>query len=283
MALPVKKVHIDTAHKTADSTSNSSFRFTLAESVTLPDNCVFYVDDVCLPHAWYTIETGLNDRFFIVIYVNGVPAYEAVTLPSKVYTGTLLATELATALNATGPANRPTTFTVTFDAAQNTIAITSLYADTSFQVLTSKDLATKLNGAWSGLAYDAQRPRDINGEMLKQTEGVSSVIPYGTTWYSGVLSLQPIRSVYLYSPNLGSYHTFGPNGEASIIKVIPVSAGPGFMIFDQVVSGNDYLDCSRQSLRTLEFQLRDVNGNLVPLHGSHLSFSIVFDVLDTRS
>ena len=84
MALPVKKVHIDTAHKTADSTSNSSFRFTLAESVTLPDNCVFYVDDVCLPHAWYTIETGLNDRFFISIITNGVPAYEAVTLPSSI-------------------------------------------------------------------------------------------------------------------------------------------------------------------------------------------------------
>lgn len=283
MALPVKKVHIDTAYKTADSISNSSFRFTLAESVTLPDNCVFYVDDVCLPHAWYTIETGINDRFYIAIYTNGIPVYEAVTLPSKVYTGTLLATELAAVLNATGPSTRPITFTATFDAAQNTIALASVFADTSFQVLTSKDLATKLNGAWSGLAYDAQRPRDINGEMLKQTEGVSAVIPHGTSWYSGVISLHPIRSVYLYSPNLGSYHTFGPNGEASIIKVIPVSAGPGFMIFDQVVSSNDYLDCSRQTLRTLEFHLRDVNGNLVPLHGSHLSFSIVFDVLDTRS
>ena len=55
------------------------------------------------------------------------------------------------------------------------------------------------------------------------------------------------------------------------------------MIFDQVTASNDYLDCSRQTLRTLEFQLKDVHGNLVPLHGSNLSFSLVFDLLDTRS
>ena len=163
------------------------------------------------------------------------------------------------------------------------VSISGHYVDTTFNVLTTQDLATKLNGAWIGAAYDAKRPQDINSEVLKQTEGVSAAIAYGTTWTSEVISLQPIRSVYLYSPNLGSFHTMGPTGEASIIKVIPVTAGPGFMIFDQVTASNDYLDCSRQTLRTLEFQLKDVHGNLVPLHGSHLSFSLVFDVLDTQS
>ena len=283
MTLPVRKIHVDTAYKTADSASNSSFKFELPESLTMPDNCVFFVDDVAIPHAWYTIETGLNDRFYIVIAQSGNPIYEIVTLPAKVYTGADLAAELTTGLKATGPAGRPTTFTATFNAATHTIALSSHYADTTFNVLTTQDLATKLNGAWIGAAYDAKRPQDINGEVLKQTVGVSAAIPFGTPWTSEVISLQPIRSVYLYSPNVGSFHTIGPNGEASIIKVIPVTAGPGYMIFDQVTASNDYLDCSRQTLRTLEFQLKDVHGNLVPLHGSHLSFSLVFDIIDTES
>ena len=49
------------------------------------------------------------------------------------------------------------------------------------------------------------------------------------------------------------------------------------MIFSNVTSGNDYLDCSRQTLKTLQFQLQDVSGNVIQLHGSHVSFSIVFD------
>ena len=98
-----------------------------------------------------------------------------------------------------------------------------------------------------------------------------------------MLSLQPVRTIYLYSPNLGGYNTIGPNGERSILKAIPVTAGPGFMIFDQGLAGNDYLDCSRQTIRTLEFQLKDHRGNAIPFHGSNLSLSVIFDLMDVHS
>ena len=55
------------------------------------------------------------------------------------------------------------------------------------------------------------------------------------------------------------------------------------MIFDQVMSGNDFLDCSRQTIKTIEFNLKDVNGNLVPFHGSNVSFSIIFDQLNPNA
>ena len=286
MALPVKKVYVDTVFKATGSRSNSDFRFELAESLTMPENAVFFVDDVCVPHSWRTVETGINDRFFAQIssVANANPVLNqsvTVTLPSKVYTGAELAAELATGLNATGPSGRPTTFAVTFDVFTNEITISPTYADTQIQVLTTSDIASQMSGQWLGAAYDPKRPQDINGEMLKQTEGTAAYHTQSAPWTSGVISLNPIRSLYLYSPNLGSFHTLGPTGEASIIKAIPVTAGPNFMIFDQVLAGNDYLDCSRQTLRTLEFQLKDVHGNTVPLHGSHLSFSLVFDIVDT--
>ena len=116
-------------------------------------------------------------------------------------------------------------------------------------------------------------------EMLKQTEGASDWFGFGSAWMSESVSLQPIRNLYLFSPNLGSYSTVGPNGEASILKVIPVSAPPGSMILDQVVAGNDYLECGKQTLRTLEFQLKDVRGNFVSLHRRDLSFSLAFDIV----
>ena len=64
MSLPIKKIYIDTKYKTHDSISNSHFKVTLPQTVQLPDNTVFYVDDICIPHSWYNISEGINDRFF---------------------------------------------------------------------------------------------------------------------------------------------------------------------------------------------------------------------------
>ena len=55
------------------------------------------------------------------------------------------------------------------------------------------------------------------------------------------------------------------------------------MIFDNVLLGNDFLDCSKQTLRTLEFILTDVMGNIINLHSQDCSFSIVFDQLNKNS
>ena len=48
------------------------------------------------------------------------------------------------------------------------------------------------------------------------------------------------------------------------------------MIFDQTITGMDYLDCSQQTLSRLGFQLRDVFDHIIELNGNHISFSIVF-------
>ena len=66
------------------------------------------------------------------------------------------------------------------------------------------------------------------------------------------------------------------SGERGVIKKVPVSAGYNEMIFDRVVLGSDYLDCGRQTLSRLEFQLKDAYGDVIDLHDNHLSFSIVF-------
>ena len=53
------------------------------------------------------------------------------------------------------------------------------------------------------------------------------------------------------------------------------------MIQDQCVLFNDYNDCSHQSLKMLEFQLKTGTGHIIPLHGINLNFSIIFTRADT--
>ena len=66
------------------------------------------------------------------------------------------------------------------------------------------------------------------------------------------------------------------NGEWGILKKIPVSADYNQLIYDQTVLGMDYLDCSHHTLSLFEFKLKDHTGDVVNLHGNHVSFSIIF-------
>ena len=55
------------------------------------------------------------------------------------------------------------------------------------------------------------------------------------------------------------------------------------MIIDNAMAGNDFIDCSLVTLKQLEFRLLNEDGKIVPLHGANVSFSIVFDIMDTKS
>ena len=88
--------------------------------------------------------------------------------------------------------------------------------------------------------------------------------------------IYPTFIPYISSPNLGSFTTLGPRGEASIIRNRLVTSDCGYVIQDKSFVEYDLLECSKQTLSMLEFQLRDARGNLIPLHDCNISFSVVF-------
>ena len=110
-------------------------------------------------------------------------------------------------------------------------------------------------------------------EIIKKTSHVSQTYNNASP-YLAYIDLQPIRNIYIHS-SLGNYNTLGCNGETSIIK-IPISSNFNEMIIDQVMSSNDFGDCSQQTLRTIRFYLKDVMGNYIPMHGNKVSFSMIF-------
>ena len=201
-------------------------------------------------------------------------------MDSKNYTGGDLAVEMLTQLNKI--VDFTNKFTFTYDVSRHQIFIMPNFGYT-FKVLTKNDILTKLNGAWVGFYYDSTKSYDINTYMLKLNEGVSPVYTSMNYFTSQSLDLQPIRNVYISRPNLGNFTTLGPNGQASIIKKVPVNANYNQMIFDGMSSSNDFLDCSKQALRNIEFTLDNVHGQRLNLHGQEVSFSIIFDKLNKNS
>ena len=148
-----------------------------------------------------------------------------------------------------------------------------------FKLLTPDDLASKLNGEWLGESYDATKPNDMN-EVLGNLEGKSVFYTFTRPYNSNFLNLQPVRNIYVHS-SLGNYNTLGARGETSIIKKIPVTANINEVIFDQVIVGGiDFGDCSKQTVRTVSFELKDVRGNYINFRGANLSFSIIFSKMD---
>ena len=131
---------------------------------------------------------------------------------------------------------------------------------------------------WTGPSINRDDLHSIN-EVLRNDSPVSDIESVSTSCESGFLDIMNIHNIYISSPNLGSCSTLGPRGECNIVKKVPVTSNYGYAIFDNVVSQHDYIDVSRQVLRTLEFKLSSARGVVVPLHGYHVSFSIIFSTL----
>ena len=102
MALPIKKLYIDTKYKSRDSVSNSNFKINLPQSLTFAENTVFYIDDVSIPHSWFSIESNINDKLYVMVSPlnpdsdNLGVAYKIVNISPGNYNGVELAAEIET-------------------------------------------------------------------------------------------------------------------------------------------------------------------------------------------
>jgi len=255
MTLPIKKIYINSNFKTPDSQSDSNFKFQLTRSINLPKNTIFYIENFTCSHAWYSVETGLNDK--LCVYING--GTYITPIPPGNYTGPTFATAVQTVLNSMVP----NIFTVSINTQQNNLNI-SVVGSNTFKIYTDIETETLFNTT-----------QTIN-KILQNEDGTSKTYNSSSPYTSGFLELLSIRNIYIHSPNLSSYTTYGGKGESNIIKKIPVSSDFGYLIIDNYTSTHDWLDCSNLTLSCMEFILRDSYGNIVPLHGSNVSFSIVF-------
>ena len=265
--LPIKKIYIDSRFKSSDSVSDSNFKIDLPQNLVMPAGTGFYIDHISIPCSWYPITSGFNNNLYVELYdppqefvPNATSVTKKITIEEGNYTVTDFASKLQDGINSAFSTDG---FTVTcqFNYATNTITITRTSVEREWAILTDSEIIEK--------GYS--QPQSLNNVMNNRVPTVNNV-----SFKTGYINLFPIRNLYLVASGLGSFNTMSISGERSIIKKIPVNVGYGDMIFDQSLVGIDYLDCSHQTLSRLSFQLKDVFGNLVDLHGHHWSFSIVF-------
>ena len=257
MSLEVKKIYVDSRFCTADSNSDSDFKIQLTRNIYLPEKCVMHIENITMPHSWYSIEKGINDSIYVKLGTTCLIA----TIPSTNYIGSTFATAVATALG--------NGFTTSYEMNTNRLTISN---SQSFKILTDAELATGLNGAWTGTVYNWSLPASANDVLANRT------VNSGYSFVSGMLSLNGFRAVYISSSTLSNYNTVGAKGENNIIKKIPVSSDFGYQIIDQMVSDHDFLSVERMTLSTIDFQIRDTKGNIVPLRGSPVSLTIKFSL-----
>lgn len=254
--LPIKKLYIDSRFKSSDSVSDSNFKIDLPQTLLMPAGTGFYIDDVSIPVSWYGIDEGRNNKVYY--RVNGSLYMAQVQYGN--YSLVNLNSAITTAMNGI----LPNYFTPEPNVSTNKIGIKGNTTAT-FEILTDEQVKS--------LGY--VNPESINNVLRNFTPQVIDTNS-NYRWGSGYIDLNPIRNLYIVSSGLGSFNTMSVSGERSIVKKVPVNANYGEMIFDQSLVGIDYLDCSHQTLSRLNFQLKDVFGNIVDLHNQHWSFSIVF-------
>ena len=276
--LPLKKIYIDSRDRTVDSKSASNFKIELPNTVQMPENTVFFVTDVCVPHVWKTVEDGFNDSLFLSYIVPGAggsltETFRVVVLEEGNYTLPELSAQLQTKLNAIREPSDVSqiSFTVSNDLKNQTltISITASNDDVSFRLYTDAEVIKEIRNYWTTVDP---------GNLRSANDIITHVKPMvrNSTFTTGFVNLNHINNVYITSPNLGSFDTLATFSN-NVIKKVPVNAYYGYMVVDQVMSTNDFLNCSRQTLRTLEFHLRDGRGREIDLKGMYITFSIVFN------
>ena len=274
----VKKICVDSRFANPLSKSNTDFKMDLTDSIMLPDNTAVIITDISIPHTWYSIEY-FNENFYFrvvdsdpesgVISINDF----IVKLQRKNYDIDSLADELQTKMNAAYGSDIFLTAT-THPTAR--IAINIIGTNRSFYIFSDKDLINRVNGTWVGENYDSFRPNTCNSII-----GFSGSYNYATPnnnwtqWVSGVVDVLGIHNIYITSPHFGRT-SFGPKGERNILKKLVVNAPFGGLVTESWLNDQDYTDCSKHLLRTLEFRITDSYGNTLELNGGHVSFTLIF-------
>jgi hypothetical protein len=143
----------------------------LPQTCQLPDNCVFYICDVCIPHSWKTIEEGVNDTFYLmkvnVTPVDGEDTFWGyiVRLASNNYTPTTFAEELQTRLRQNTGSN---TFTVaTYE--NSGIVIQNTNEAYQWKLLTDDDLRLNRYAGMTNITYDRNNLRSAN-DIIRNIE-----------------------------------------------------------------------------------------------------------------
>ena len=236
------------------------------------------IHEVSIPHSWYSIQKGVNDRIFVRVEHTGTGPWTTramITLTEGDYSVSDLAGHLQVILNnyfndVEFPPQRSDMFVVSHSSLLNKIRISVNYNDIEFQIIPDSDILT--HPEWFP---------DVNVNSLQSVNKVLqnynvATYDFNTSYYSGFIDLQRVKSLYLHCNEISNYNQLTVAGNSSIIKKINVSVPYLGVINDNELSSFDYINVSGKTLRRLNFRLTNHLNEIVELNGINISFAITF-------
>ena len=101
--------------------------------------------------------------------------------------------------------------------------------------------------------------------------------PAASSYLSELIQMQPFNVLYLHS-SLTTFDGIDTIGRSGIIARVPVEKTYGYVChYTGPFLEQGSFDVGKLSFRNLRFSLRNSRGEVVPLHGSHLSIHLIFD------
>ena len=272
------KLYIDSRRrvKGARGDTDSDFAVQLPYPITVSGKC--YIDVVLCPNSGYTIRAGQNDR----IYLDELAAQtkRVVTIAAGQYTVYDLRDALVTGLNT----NKAITgqYSVTYVVSTNRfqLAIVNPAAGDQFRIHSEEYMTTNFN-AWTSVAGAT----GITADNLKSANRPCGFLDGAlvTTIAPNAPDIQPYKQLFIRSSlGGGSNQSLGVNGETDIIRRVVIGNTPiNSMIHDV---HNTPFDCVQingtPELSQMWFQIVDIDGIVIDLHGLPISFSIIFQDID---
>jgi len=269
MANVAKKIYIDSRFSEPDSTSNTDFKYNLVDSVHIPDNTKMFVTDVCIPRTWYTIEY-FNHNLLVRMRndkTKVVTDYK-IQLSHKNYTLQTLAQEVELKLKNT---IRVILWSVEPEIETGRFIIDPIdNRDYAFWILSDADVSKTGTAYVNTLGIDPSNPQTCNSIL-----GITGHRNFMYRWESGIVDVVGIHNVYITCSQFGN-NSIGPRGERNILKKIVTDADFGGLIVYNWEPYYDNVDCGNILIKHLHFRLTDAYGNVIPLHGAHVSFTLIF-------
>ena len=93
-----RKIYVDSAQRISGTASN--FKYSLVRNITIPKKCAAFISDVAIPHTWTNVDEGRNKLYFREHIGLNMVANHIVTIPNTNVTGSSLAQEIDTQMNA---------------------------------------------------------------------------------------------------------------------------------------------------------------------------------------
>ncbi len=262
---PIRKIYVNSSHRV--SGTPASFRYELPIDVNVGAKAHLAITSISLPHTFYGVQAGLNNRLFVrevhpsnsALSVNRI-----LELDSGDYSSSALANAISQKINS--GALSGVSYVVSYSSVTLRLTVTQTGGG-GVRVYADQDL--------KGLGPIGEAPI-VSPQSLNAILNTPSFVAYNVSWVSGIVSIAQITEVFIRSPELAAgYSTLDPGGEMDCLRRVHIDRLFGEIVTtDHSCFSADLHDVSGRTIRSFSVQLTDSYGSLVQLDNIDWSFSI---------